>query len=275
MKAGAMVTSTNSGMAFRTWPDSEGYWLWPENPALDGILEHGHRLLGQYVGLLSIVLVVWVFHRDQRPFMKRSVALLLGLVILQGLLGGYRVLLDAQIPFAFAIVHGILAHVVLALAAYVAFGVSMAWVSRSIEPAAKVRTMRKLASLSMLLVFLQVVLGVVFRHTENPYAKWIHVGFALFVSLAILIAIGYSMGNFNSVPGFGRMNRISLALLVLQVLVGFVTLVVRAPKAAANTESLGRAAIQSAHVILGASLFLLATILVARSYRNLVPRAEG
>ncbi len=252
MKVGAMVTSTNSG-----------------------ILEHSHWLLGALVGLYAVGLLVWVARLDRRRHITvMSVSLLL-LIIVQGLLGGLRVLENTDGSFLFAVIHGILAQVVLALAAIICFSVSNAWISRSIEKASDVRTLRLASVLALVLVLLQVALGVMFRHTENAYAKWMHVGFALFVALAILVAVSYSMGKFNSVPGFTRINRICLAILAVEIVLGFVALMVRRPKDSAGTESLGRALIQSAHVILGASLLLLATVLVARSYRNLIPRNEG
>lgn len=275
IKLGAMVTSTNSGMVFSTWPDAHGYWLWPKGAALDGALEHAHRWLGVIVGIQAIGLLVWVFRRDQRRNIKVWTVALLLLIVVQGLMGGLRILQNTNYPFLFAVIHGILAHVVLCLAAYVSYCVSTAWISRSIEDAGKVKAMRFLAVSALLMVTFQVVLGVVFRHTENIHAKWIHIGFALFVALAMLVAFSYCMGNFSTVPGFRRMSRVSLTILGAQILLGFVTLLVRRPKAEADTESLGRAAIQSAHVVLGALLFVVATILVARSYRNLAPRGEG
>ena len=226
------------------------------------------------MGLYAIGLMVWVLRRDQRRNVKVLTIWLLGLIICQGVLGGLRVLQDTNYPFLFAIIHGILAQGILCLAAYISYCVSSAWISRSTEDAGHVRTLRFLAVFTLVMVTLQVVLGVVFRHTENVYAKWIHIGFALLVSLTILIAFSYAMGKFRSVPGLCRLGRVSLGVLAAQIVLGFVTLMVRRPKAMADTESLGRAAIQSAHVILGSLLFVLVTILVARSYRNLVPRGE-
>jgi cytochrome c oxidase assembly protein subunit 15 len=275
IKLGAMVTSTNSGMAYSTWPDAHGYWLWPKDAGLDGALEHSHRLLGALVGIYAIALVVWVMRKDSRPKVKRLTISLLVLIVVQGLLGALRVLENTDYPFLFAMIHGLLAQVILCLAAYVAYCLSTSWISRSVEDAGQVKRLRSLAVFALGMVTLQVVLGVVFRHTENVYAKWIHVGFALFVSMAILVAFGYCMGKFSSIPGFRRMSRVSLGILAGQVLLGFITLMVRRPKEVADTESLGRALVQSAHVVLGASLFVVVTVLVARSYRNLVPRGEG
>jgi cytochrome c oxidase assembly protein subunit 15 len=87
-------------MAVPDWPATYGPnmflypwadWFWGP---WDLFLEHGHRLLGALVGLLSLVLaaVVW---RSSQPSAVRSLAVAaVLLVVVQGLLGGARVVLD-------------------------------------------------------------------------------------------------------------------------------------------------------------------------------------
>ena len=272
MKMGAMVTSTDSGMAFKTWPDSDGQYFWPSNPTVAMLLEHSHRLLGALVGAYAIVLTVWVYRVDRRPFVRRLIVGLLAMIIVQGLLGGSRVLLNEQFPVLFPVLHGTFAQVVLCTSAAFAFTVSTSWVSRSIENGGHVRTVRTLAAVSLAMVFLQVFVGAWFRHSNSMVALYTHICFALIVSLTILITVSYSLGKLATVPGFSRMNRICMIVLGSQIVLGFVTLIVRRDKGVTDTDTLGRAAIQSLHVILGATLFLIATIQVVRSYRNLVPR---
>ena len=59
---GAMTVSTRSGMAFPDWPTSDGV-LWPSwnyfTAQEDRFYEHGHRLLGQFVGYLAIVVLIF------------------------------------------------------------------------------------------------------------------------------------------------------------------------------------------------------------------------
>jgi cytochrome c oxidase assembly protein subunit 15 len=271
---GAEVTSTNSGMVFRTWPDANGEYLWPNNPTLSGILEHSHRLLGALVGLGAILLIIYVYRRDQRRLMRKlSIALLAGVVI-QGMLGGARVRLDEEFPVLFPFLHGALAHLVFSLMGFVAFAGSLAWVPRAVENASHVRTARRLAVFAWITVFIQILLGVATRHSDSSAAKWSHICFALLASLSVLVAAAYSMGKFRSIPGFNRTNRTTLALLVAQIVLGFVALVVRRPKALSDTNLMGKASIVSLHVVIGSGLLLMLTIFVARSYRNLVPRAS-
>ncbi|MCB9887974.1 MAG: COX15/CtaA family protein [Planctomycetes bacterium] len=272
MKIGAMVTSTDSGMAFRTWPDANGYYLWPKDSTAAMAFEHSHRLLGALAGLVGLLLTGTVLYRDPRRPVRRLAIGMLGLIVVQGILGGYRVLLNDHFPVLFPVLHGMMAQVVLCTAAVLAFTVSTAWVCRSIENGTHVRTLRRMATGSLGMVFLQVLVGVWFRHSNSQAALWIHVSFATVVSLTLLITVSYGLGKFRTVPGFARTNRICLGVLLVQLLLGFVTLMVRRDKGTTDTETLGRAVVQSLHVLLGATLFLIATILLVRSYRNLVPR---
>src|SRR5262249_45005801 len=64
---GGLVTSYKAGMAFPDWPTSDGYFLffypwldWLRGP-WDLFVEHGHRLLASFVGLLTIAFCWSVF----------------------------------------------------------------------------------------------------------------------------------------------------------------------------------------------------------------------
>ena len=62
--------------------------------ALGSFLEHGHRLLGASVGVISLVLAAVAWKTRQSPAVRWLVVAAVFLVVLQGLLGGLRVLLD-------------------------------------------------------------------------------------------------------------------------------------------------------------------------------------
>lgn len=97
---GALVTTYEAAMAVPDWPATYGHnmflfpwaeWFWGP---WDLFLEHGHRLLGALVGLLSLVLATIVWRSGQSPAVKALAVAAVVLVIVQGLLGGARVLLD-------------------------------------------------------------------------------------------------------------------------------------------------------------------------------------
>ena len=70
---------------------------------------------------------------------------------------------------------------------------------------------------------------------------------------------------------YRRLARWIYVLLLAQLTLGFVTLAVRRFKDPSNIEYVGRSLIVSSHVLVGATLFLTATLLVARAWRNLEP----
>ncbi len=94
---GGLVTTYSAGMAVPDWPSTYGdnMFLYPLEKWLtvwDVFLEHGHRLLGSVVGLVTIALSLLVWRRDTRPAMWWLVGIALIGVCLQGVLGGLRVI---------------------------------------------------------------------------------------------------------------------------------------------------------------------------------------
>ncbi len=97
---GALVTTLKAGMAFADWPSSDGHqmllypWLddFGKDPAK--FTEHGHRLAGVLIGVLSLALAGLTLCVERMVWLRRYVIVIVLAVIGQGLLGGARVLLD-------------------------------------------------------------------------------------------------------------------------------------------------------------------------------------
>ncbi len=120
--AGGLVTTNDAGMAVPDWPGTFGYnlFLYPISTWISGpydlFVEHGHRLLGAFVGLLAIALVAVAFAKQTSKKLRLwSLALLIA-IICQGLLGGVRVLAVQQ---RIALIHGCTGPLVFLLASYV------------------------------------------------------------------------------------------------------------------------------------------------------------
>ena len=137
--AGVLVTTQNWGMAFSDWPTSDGQnmllypWLsdWFSG-AMNKFGEHGHRLAGVVIGLMSIALVVVTFWKESRSSVRWLASIVLLGVILQGLLGGMRVELDRRL---LALTHGSFAALVLAVMITVVVVTSRWWISFQAERA--------------------------------------------------------------------------------------------------------------------------------------------
>src|SRR5882724_10844585 len=81
--AGALVTSNDAGLATSDWPLSNGQVF----PKMVGNLfwEHGHRMVATTVGLLTIALLVYLFLKEKRRWVRRLAVFALFAVIAQGL----------------------------------------------------------------------------------------------------------------------------------------------------------------------------------------------
>jgi cytochrome c oxidase assembly protein subunit 15 len=93
---GAFTTSIGAGMAFPDWPLSNGSVNpngWLEDIAM--FAEHSHRLSGTTMGLITIGLALWLWRREPRRWLAPTRLGGLAIVIVQGLIGGKRVLLDS------------------------------------------------------------------------------------------------------------------------------------------------------------------------------------
>src|SRR3954464_14265822 len=125
--SGGMVTSKGYGLAVPDWPTTFGYnmFLFPVSKWIGGILfEHTHRLLASVVGFLTVILAIWLWRGDDRPWVRSLGVIAVGAVILQGVLGGIRVtLLRDQI----GIFHACLAQAFLGLLVFIALATTGFW----------------------------------------------------------------------------------------------------------------------------------------------------
>src|SRR5688572_8249878 len=161
--AGAMVTSTGSGLAVPDWPLSFGKIM----PAMKGgvLYEHGHRMVATFVGVLIVVEAFWLWRAEPRRWVRVLGWLALGGVVLQGALGGMTVLL--RLPDAVSVSHAALAQLVFGLTVAIAVARSRSWLEDGAAEAvdADVPSLFSLAALACAAIYLQIVGGAVVRHT--------------------------------------------------------------------------------------------------------------
>src|SRR5262249_7711862 len=128
---GAVVTTFGVGMADPIWPTYPWHLMlvsWQE-PRPGFLIEHTHRLAGYLVGCCVIVLAIGLWRKDPRPWMRKLGFIALAAVIVQGLLGGFRVYLDKEMGVDLKLIHGCLAQLVFALLVAVALFASESWQS--------------------------------------------------------------------------------------------------------------------------------------------------
>lgn len=108
---GGYVASSNSGMGCGPeWPLCNGEVV----PVLKGatLIEFGHRVIGALLGILSLVLFVKLFRSKEEQVVRLAAFSMLGLLIIQILLGGIVVVRD--LPSIIITIHLIIAFAFLA-----------------------------------------------------------------------------------------------------------------------------------------------------------------
>src|SRR6476469_620405 len=108
--AGSLVTSHDAGLSVPDWPSSYGWNMFSFPPSMwvaNILYEHGHRLVASGVGMLTIVLVVWLWATETPRWLRWCGVAALCAVMTQGLLGGLTVLFF--LPPAVSTAHAALA----------------------------------------------------------------------------------------------------------------------------------------------------------------------
>jgi len=267
---GAVVTTFRVGMADPVWPTAPWYLFfisWRE-PSAGFLIEHSHRLAGYVVGCCAIVLAAGLFVSARcRVLRWLGLAALLG-VTAQGLLGGFRVKLNALAGTDLAAVHGCFAQVVFGLLVSLAL-LTSGRVPAALGPAEGGR-LRRLALLVTALVFLQLVWGALVRHTSGTLAQRAHLltAFAVVAAAAWLARAARASGAWRRV--LGPALAVLGALLAAQLLLGVEAWMskfagVALPELQPVTAS--QAVIRTGHVLVGSWVLASAVVLTLLAHR--------
>ena len=169
---GGEVKSHEAGLSVPDWPTTYGenmftypFAKWKSGPVF---YEHFHRLVASGIGLLTIILTVWVWLKDSRRWMKVLAGLTLLTVVAQGVLGGLTVLM--ALPWWVSSAHGILAQTFLLMLVLLAYGASEERARRCVEGGETRTGLVTAAAALIAIIFVQLFLGAVVRHTESGLA---------------------------------------------------------------------------------------------------------
>ncbi|HEY1793134.1 MAG TPA: COX15/CtaA family protein [Opitutaceae bacterium] len=168
---GAFTTSIGAGMAFPDWPLSNGSidpkgWL----SNLSMFAEHSHRLSAMVMGTLTGILAVWLHLRESRPWLRKMGYFAFALVVVQGILGGLRVLLNSvQVPSLetsvgrlLAMLHACVAQAFACVLIAIALSLSRCWIERGVPVGPGVR---RAGLLCCAVIFVQLGVAAVMRHS--------------------------------------------------------------------------------------------------------------
>ena len=167
--SGGMVTSKNVGLAVPDWPTTFGYnmFLFPVSKWVGGILfEHTHRLMGSVVGFLTVILAVWLWLSEHRPWVRNLGVIALAGVILQGILGGLRV---TMMKDEIGIFHACVAQAFFGLLVVIALVTTNFWRAMDRRPSVSDTNPRlvRLAIAITIMIYVQLALGATMRHQHR------------------------------------------------------------------------------------------------------------
>ena len=213
---GGLVTNTGAALAVPDWPTTFGYtmFVYPWSQMVGGIFyEHSHRLIGSVVGLLTVALAAALWREGGG--LRWLGLLATGAVIVQGVLGGLRVVL---LKDTLAIVHGCLAQAFFGLVVAIAV---LTWA----RPATEARTdatTRALTAAAAAVIYLQIVFGALITH-----AGWIATHLAGAAAVFVLVPIATARVRRTGDAVAAPVARLLLVLLGAQLLLGAGSFVAR------------------------------------------------
>jgi cytochrome c oxidase assembly protein subunit 15 len=267
--AGALVTSNEAGLAVPDWPLSYGS-LTP--PWVGNIrYEHGHRVVAASVGLLTIVLAVWLGHREPRRWVRRLGYFALGAVVVQGLLGGITVLFFLPTPVSVA--HACLAQAFFCMTVALALVTGVRWQQPVLRtPDALLPGLGQLATVTTAAIYLQLVLGAALRH--KGFGMIPHLVGAAVVAVMVMWTLYRTITRHGDQPILMRPAGILAGLLFIQLILGAASYMVREATRDAPQPLVVMVVITVAHVATGA-LTLAAGLWLTLESRRLLSHAAA
>ncbi|HUB02278.1 MAG TPA: COX15/CtaA family protein [Terriglobales bacterium] len=265
--AGALVTSNDAGLSVPDWPTTFGSFY--KMPHMVGGVkyEHGHRMVAEFVGLLTIILAVWTWRVEKRYWMRLLGVIALGMVILQGILGGITVKFLLPPPVSSA--HAAVAQTFFCIACAIAVFTGRRWLEEHarVELDTRRPSLFTLTLLSIFVLYVQLLLGAMFRH--HGLSWWPHVVHAVVVAIVISWTAIRALSVYSHVPEVKRPAVMMLGLMIAQLCLGFFAFVTRVMwgKDAAQPEwPMVLATV--VHVAVGALLLATTVILAIQVWRH-------
>jgi heme a synthase len=267
--AGALVTSNEAALSVPDWPLSFGKVFPPMHGGV--FYEHSHRVIAAILGLLSLVLVTWVWLKDGRRWLRWFCAAVVLGIVAQGILGGQVViqLLHYWLP----VMHACFAQIVFASLLGIAMFTSRWWLSDvpQIDDQSS-PSVRTLAIANAGVIYLQVILGAGFRHREIPI--WPHMAGALIVVGMLVWTAIVLRRRFSNSPEISKVRVLLHAILGIQILLGIGAYWSRISTADAPQPMAIMITLTVLHTVLGALLFGVAVLLVLLCYRVVPDRRK-
>jgi heme a synthase len=272
--AGALVTSNDAGLSVPDWPTSFGS-LYKIPKLVGGVkFEHVHRMIAQFVGVLTIVLALWTWRADHRRWMKYLGVAALGTVVAQGVLGGLTVLF--YLPPAISSAHAALAQTFFCIAVSIALFTGREWKEQALPNRGDNQhpQLFTLAVLSILVLYIQLILGAMFRHRGMGWLP--HLLNAPLVAAILAWTAIRARRSYAEISAIRRPATLMLWLVGIQLCLGFAAFETRVvwghdavqPELPMVVSTVG-------HVAIGAILLAVSVVLAIQVRRQIPTPARA
>ncbi len=265
---GGSVTTYRVGMAVPDWPTTFGinmflFNMW-EHPF--GVrVEHSHRLYGALVGVETLFLAGWLLAFEPRRWMKSLGVLAVALVIVQGVLGGFRVTQNSTL---IAAVHGCVGQMYFALIVALCVFTGRRWQAAALAREDG-RGIERLGWAVLALVPTQIALGSWLRHYGTRPALFSHGAMAAAVLGSCLFLAFRVFHRKRDWPALAPSALALAVLATLQVALGIGAFVSLLPFGGTpRFVSFYQAVTRTAHQTSGALLFAAAVVFNLRCVRQ-------
>jgi cytochrome c oxidase assembly protein subunit 15 len=170
---GGLVKSHEAGLSVPDWPTTYGEFMltFPYSKWVGNIFyEHSHRVLATFVGLFITVQAIALQFQERRVWVKILGWYALFGVIAQGILGGLTVIYF--LPPAISSAHAGLAQIVFCLTLTITVVTSKHWKDNLVKLPERLEgvSLRKISSITVGAIFLQLMMGAVMRHLNAGLA---------------------------------------------------------------------------------------------------------
>ncbi len=266
--AGALVTSNDAGLSVPDWPTSFGTFRMPR--MVGGVLyEHGHRMFAATIGLLTVIMAVWVWLKEPRKWLKYLAGAAVLAVVAQGILGGITVLF--YLPFLVSTGHAALGQSFFCILVTMAVTTQKdwSWDEVKIDDSPSFLPIRKFAIIVPIAVFVQLILGALYRHNGigiMPHATWAIVVIVLALWMAVRI-----LSHFMAEGRLVGPVKWLIGLVAIQLFLGIVALILRIQFRDAPQPMPPLIKVSTAHVAVGALVLAQSVVLALQIFRRVNP----
>src|SRR5262249_56630616 len=269
--AGALVTSNEAGDSVPDWPLSFGRWLIRSNNFVANVrYEYSHRFVAGIVGVTTLLFAVCVYFGDRRGWMRRLGLVALAGVVAQAAIGGLRVLFP-EYRALIAIPHALVAQSFFAVVVSMAVFTSRSWFEpREVDAEKGAVALRRLSSLTLVAMLVQLVLGAGFRHGAIgiiPHIAGAVVVTSLIGVTATLVIRDHRFERYLTGPA-----KLALGLLVIQLGLGVAAYLARLASASNPQPLEPMISLTVAHLVIGALTLATLVVLTLRCHQVITPR---